>query len=406
MKTIYTDNNATTQVDPAVFEVMKPYFVDNYFNPGSLYKQGEAISEVVENSRSTIAKLLGVDGNEIFFTGSASEANNMAIKGVLESNPDRMHLITTAVEHPSVHSLCKDLERNGLEVTYLGVDDQGNIDIVELIDAIRPDTAIVSIMHANNETGVIFPINKLSQVVKKTDPMIAFHTDATQTVGKIDVNIARDFPYVDMLSFSGHKMYGPKGVGVLYKKPLVLTRPLIVGGHQEKGQRAGTENVPYIAAMAKALEIACAKFENVDPFSEAPLETRLRDRLERFVLNNIKGNKINGTRAERLGTTTSISFLGIEGEGLIYGLSESGICCSTGSACSSGNLEPSHVLKAMGIPFEYAHGTLRFSFGRFNTESDVEAIEKALPPIVANLRRLSPFWDNEKDEFRPDALKV
>ncbi len=405
MKTIYADNNATTQVDPQVFEAMTPYFVENYFNPGSIYKQGEAISEIVENSREVIARLIGAESNEVTFTGSASEANNMAIKGVLESNPDRKHIITTSVEHPSVHSLCKDLERNGYEVTYLPVDSNGNLDIVALIDSIRPDTAIVSIMHANNETGVIFPINKLSQVVKKTDPLIAFHTDATQTIGKMDINITRDFPFVDMLSFSGHKIYAPKGVGVLYKKPLVLARPLIVGGHQEKGQRAGTENVPYIVATAKALEIAYSKFEDIDPFGEPTLETRLRDRLERFVLNNIKGIKINGAKAERLGGTTSISFLGIEGEGLIYGLSENGICCSTGSACSSGNLEPSHVLKAMGIPFEYAHGTLRFSFGRFNIESDVEAIEKTLPPIVQNLRRLSPFWDNHKDEFRADPLE-
>lgn len=404
MNCTYIDNNATTPIAPEVFEAMTPYLKDLYFNPGSLYAEGEAIGKKIEECRHKIADFFGVEADEIIFTGSATEANNMAIKGVLEANPERRHLITTAVEHPSVLNLCKDLERRGYQVTYLPVDSNGQLDPVELIDALRPDTAIVSIMHANNETGVIFPIDKLSKIVKKTDPLIVFHTDATQTVGKLPLHLPTCAPYVDMLSMSGHKIYAPKGVGVLYRKKLVLSRPLIIGGHQERGQRAGTENVAGIIALTRAFDLISSSFSH-DEFSEPALERRLRDSLERFVVNNISGTKINGQKVSRLDGTSSISFQGIEGEGLIYGLSKEGICCSTGSACSSGSLEPSHVLAAMNVPFEFAHGTLRFSFGRYNTQADLDRLLDVLPKVVKNLRRLSPYWDDERDQFRANPLE-
>lgn len=404
-KTIYFDNNATTPIAPEVFEAMTPFLRDFYFNPGSLYAEGEKVAQTLNDCRKTIAAFFDVDSDEIIFTGSATEANNMAIKGVLEANPDRRHIITTSVEHPSVLELCKDLERRGYQVTYLPVDQSGQLDPLDLIDSLRDDTAIVSIMHANNETGVIFPIDKLSKIVKKTDPMIVFHTDATQTVGKLPLVLSEVAPYVDMLSMSGHKIYAPKGVGLLYRKKLVLARPQIIGGHQERGQRAGTENVASIVALTRAFELISKAHQDLDPMAEPALERRLRDSLERFVLNNISGTKINGAKAERLDGTASISFQGIEGEGLIYGLSKEGICCSTGSACSSGNLEPSHVLAAMKLPFEYAHGTLRFSFGRYNTQEDLDKLLEVLPKVVKNLRRLSPYWDDELDQFRADPLK-
>lgn len=404
-KTVYIDNNATTPVAPEVFEAMTPYLQELYFNPGSIYAEGESIAKKLDECRAKVASFFGTENDEIIFTGSATESNNMAIKGVLEANPERRHVITTSVEHPSVLNLCKDLERRGYQVTYLSVDQNGQLDPVELIDALRDDTAIVSIMHANNETGVIFPIDKLSKIVKKTDPLIVFHTDATQTVGKLPLHLPTVAPYVDMLSFSGHKIYAPKGVGVLYRKRLVLSRPQIVGGHQERGQRAGTENVASIVALTRALELVSDNNHQDNPMAAPSLEKRLRDDLERFVLNSFAGIKINGAKALRLDGTSSISFQGIEGEGLIYGLSKEGICCSTGSACSSGNLEPSHVLGAMKLPFEYAHGTLRFSFGRYNTENDLDHLKQVLPIVVKNLRRLSPYWDDELDQFRADPLK-
>ena len=404
MQTTYIDNNATTPIAPEVFEAMTPYLKDLYFNPGSLYAQGEAVSKTIDQCRQTIAAFFGVESDEIIFTASATEANNMAIKGVLEANPERRHIITTSVEHPSVLNLCKDLERRGYQVTYLPVDGNGQLDPVDLIDSLRADTAIVSIMHANNETGVIFPIDKLSKIVKKTDPMIVFHTDATQTVGKLPLKLSAVAPYVDMLSMSGHKIYAPKGVGLLYRKKLVLARPLIIGGHQERGQRAGTENVANIVALTRAFELI-SSLSPANNHQNAPIDRRLRDSLERFVINTIAGVKINGPKAPRLDGTSSISFQGIEGEGLIYGLSKEGVCCSTGSACSSGTLEPSHVLAAMGVPFEYAHGTLRFSFGRYNSQKDLDHLIAVLPNVVKNLRRLSPYWDSEKDQFRADPLK-
>ncbi len=390
--TIYFDNNATTRIDPAVTKAMLPFFNEYYFNPSSLYSQSGPTRYAIEDARTSIAKILGAKADsEIIFMGSATEANNAAIRGVLTANPDRKHIITTSVEHPSVYELCKDLIRSGYEVTFLAVDEDGQLNIKELINAIRPDTAIVSIMHANNETGIINPIEKLSRIVKMTDSKIVFHTDATQTVGKLPINLTKIFPYVDMLSFSGHKIYAPKGIGVLYNKIGTRWRPLIIGGHQEKGRRAGTENVPYIIGLNRALLIADEIMQNTNKNSQLKI---LRDDMENFLIENISAIKINGQNSPRLESTISVSFCGIEGESIIYALNEYKICASTGSACSSGSLSSSHVLTAMNLSFSYAHGTIRFSFGRFNTPEEFEKLKKAIIPTIKNLRQISPFWDN------------
>jgi len=391
---VYLDNNATTKVDPSVYESMLPYLKDNFFNPSSLYHFAKDNRDAIERSRETVAKFLGATkANEIIFTGSASESNNMALKGVLQARPERKHIITTTVEHPAIYELCKDLERFNYDVTYLSVDEDGNLSFEELLDAIRPDTAIVSIMHANNETGIIYPIEKLSKLVKMTDKEIIFHTDATQTVGKLPIDLTYDLSYVDMLSFSGHKIYAPKGIGVLYVREKSRWRPMIIGGHQEKGRRAGTENIPYIVGLAKGCEIASTELSHKNNKI-----LNLRDELELFLIENIPSIRINGAKTKRLDNTTSVSFQSIEGESIIYALDEHGICASTGSACSSGTLAPSHVLQAMKIPFTYAHGTLRISFGRYNTAEDLTSVKTHLPRIIKRLREISPFWDSKKNQ--------
>ena len=294
--------------------------------------------------------------------------------------------------------VCKDLQRSGYEVTFLGVDGRGNLDTSEFIRALRPDTLLVSIMHANNETGVIFPVEQLSRLAKETDPSIVFHTDATQSVGKIPIDLEHAYQHVDLLSFSGHKLHAPKGVGVLYIKRGTPCRAFMVGGHQEEGRRAGTENVPYIVGLAKALELAAENY--------ADEETRicgLRDRLEKAIEERIPNVQVNGEGAPRLPNTLNVSCHYVEGEGMLYQLSDCGICASSGSACTSGSLEPSHVLRAMKVPFTAVHGSVRFSFSRYNTDADVDRIIAVFPQIVANLRRLSPYWDQEKNRPRPGS---
>jgi len=324
----------------------------------------------------------------VIFTGSASESNTTALRGTLAANPDRRHVITTAVEHPSVMEVCKDFQRNGYEVTFLPVSRSGQLEFKDLIHALRPDTALVTIMHVNNETGVVFPVEKLAKIVKLTDPRVIFHTDATQSVGKLPIDLSGVFLHVDLLSFSGHKLHAPKGIGVLYMRKGTRCRPLLIGGHQENGRRAGTENVPYIVGLGKACELAAADFRNT--YSE---KKTLRNRLEAFILENIPYCYLNGRETGRLPTTTSVSFECVEGESVLYALGEHGICASTGSACSSGSLAPSHVLQAMHIPLTAAHGTLRFSYGRFTTEADIDALIAVLPGIIARLRTMSPYWD-------------
>ena len=371
--TIYMDNNATTPVAPEVFDVMRPFLTDQYFNPSSMYEQAAGPAHAVEAARATIAACLGgVEPSEVIFTGCATESNNTAIFGSIRANARRRHIITTAVEHPSVLEVCKEAEREGCEVTFVRVDKQGQLDVTEFIQALRPDTLLVSIMHANNETGVIFPIDELARLTKETDPGIVFHTDATQTIGKLDVDLTGGFANVDMLSFSGHKLHAPKGVGVLYMRRGTACRPFICGGHQERGRRAGTENVSHIAALAKACELATAAK------SEEQEVRRLRDHLQGSLIEKIPSIEVNGGGAPRLPNTLNIACHCIEGEGILYQLGEYGICASSGSACTSGSLDPSHVLKAMDVPFMAMHGSVRFSLSRYTTAEEVETVIAAL----------------------------
>jgi cysteine desulfurase len=388
MKTIYLDNNATTQVDPAVFEAMKPYFTELYGNPSSMHRFGGQVGVKLKEARASVANLLGCAPEEIIFTSCGSESDNTAIRSALAARPERRHIITTAVEHPAILSLCKFLEkRDGYEVTYLGTDDRGRLDLDEYKAAIRPDTAIVSIMWANNETGNIHPIEEMAKIAKEHD--VFFHTDAVQAVGKVDIDLSK-VP-VDMLSLSGHKLHGPKGVGALFVRKRLPFRPYLIGGHQERSRRAGTENTTGIIALGKACELAREhmKEENTEV-------KRLRDKLETGLLKAIPDTKLNGDPEHRLPNTTNISFGYVEGEAILLMIDQMGIAASSGSACTSGSLEPSHVLRAMGVPFTFAHGSIRFSLSRFNTEEEIDFVIETLPPIIKNLRKLSPFSADKK----------
>ena len=399
MTTIYADNNATTQVAPEVYQAMIPFLTEDYFNPSSMYESARSAAKAVAQARRRIAAHLGVsDPKQFVFNSCATESNNTAIFGTVKANPNRRHIITTAVEHPAVLEVCKDLERTGYRVTFLPVDRHGNLDVGRFVRELDSDTLLVTIMHANNETGVIFPIEQLSRLTKETDPAIVFHTDATQTVGKLPISMEENFRHVDLLSFSGHKFHAPKGIGALYMRPGVPCRPLMIGGHQEDGRRAGTENVPYIVGMARALDLAMENHEE----DNARVQ-KLRDRLEATLLKTISQIEINGSGAPRMSNTSNISCHYVEGEGMLYQLSEFGICASSGSACTSGSLEPSHVLIALNVPFTAVHGSIRFSFSRYNTEEDIDRILEAFPEVVANLRKLSPYWDNETNAPRPEA---
>ncbi len=402
MNVIYADNNATTRVAPEVYEAMIPYFTEDYFNPSSMYDPARHTAEAVARARKTIAEHLGAaDPKEILFTSCATESNNAAIFGTVKANPKRRHVITTSVEHPAVLEVCKDLQRNGCEVTFLPVDRDGNLDIRAFIRALGPQTALVTIMHANNETGVVFPIEQLSRITKETDPAIVFHTDATQSVGKLPIDLCDDLRHVDLLSFSGHKLHAPKGVGALYMRRGTPCRPFMIGGHQEEGRRAGTENVPYIIGLARAVELALEHRQE----DEARI-ARLRDRLQQAMEAKIPCVQVNGKGAPRLPNTLNVSCHYVEGEGMLYQLSAEGICASSGSACTSGSLEPSHVLTALDVPFTAVHGSIRFSFSRYNTEEDIDRIIEVFPRVVANLRKLSPYWDNEKNVPRPEAAEL
>ena len=399
MKIIYADNNATTSVAPEVFEAMVPYMTEDYFNPSSMYEAAKGAARAIAHAREEIAHALGArDSKEILFTSCATESNNTAIQGVVKANTSRRHIITSSVEHPAVLEVCEDLGRSGYDVTFLAVDRDGNLDVNEFVRALGPETLLVSIMHANNETGVIFPVSRLSRLAKETDPSILFHTDATQSVGKIPIDLSSDLRHVDLLSFSGHKLHAPKGVGALYIRRGTACRPFMIGGHQEEGRRAGTENVPYIVGMARALTLAMNSLEQ-----EERRVMKLRDRLESALVERIPSVQINGKGAPRLPNTLNISCHYVEGEGMLYQLSANGICASSGSACTSGSLEPSHVLKAMNVPFTAVHGSVRFSFSRYNTEEDIDRIVDVFPEIVRNLRRISPYWDSRTDRPRPDA---
>ena len=399
MRIIYADNNATTRIAPEVYEAMVPYFTEEYFNPSSMYEPAHSVADALARARKTIAARLGAaDSRQILFTSCATESNNTAIQGAAKANPNRRHIITTSVEHPAVFEVCKDLDRNGYKVTFLPVDAGGNLDVGEFIRALSPETLLVTIMHANNETGVIFPVEQLARLTKETDPSIVFHTDATQSVGKIPIDLSAEYRHVDMLSFSGHKLHAPKGVGALFIRRGTPCRPLMIGGHQEEGRRAGTENVPYIVAVAKALDLALQNHDEDDARIR-----KLRDRLEKAVEETIPCVQVNGKESPRLSNTLNVSSHYVEGEGMLFQLSDAGICASSGSACTSGSLEPSHVLIALKIPFTAVHGSVRFSFSRYNTDEDVDRIIEVFPQVVANLRKVSPYWDNERDAPRANA---
>ena len=382
MKEIYLDNNATTKVDESVFEEMRPYYCDLYGNPSSMHFFGGQVQKQVDQARKRVAALLGASPEEIIFTACGTESDNAAIRSALEVFPDKRHIITTRVEHPAVLTLCRNLTKRGYRVTELNVDSEGRLDMEELRSAIDDNTAIVSVMYANNETGVVFPVEEVAAIAKAKGAL--FHTDAVQAVGKIPLNMATSA--IDMLSLSGHKLHAPKGIGVLYVRKGVPFRPLLVGGHQEKGRRAGTENTASIIALGKACEIAG------DFMADENTRVRfMRDRLEKELLARIPNGRINGGGAERLPNTASIAFEFVEGEAILLLLSEKGICASSGSACTSGSLEPSHVLRAMGVPFTCAHGSIRFSLSRFTTQEEIDAVIRELPPIIARLREMSPF---------------
>jgi len=399
---IYMDNNATTSVAPEVFDAIAPFLMSEYFNPSSMYEPARGPADAIARSRSTVAKLLGnARPEEILFTSCATESNNNAVFGTVAANPERRHIITTAVEHPAIDTVAKDLQRRGYEVDFIPVDTQGRLDVADFVRALRPDTLLVSAMHANNETGVIFPIEEMSRLTKETDPSIVFHTDATQSVGKLNIDLRGTHRHVDLLSFSGHKLHAPKGVGALFVRRGTPCRPILLGGHQEDGRRGGTENVAFIVGLATALELAMATRDD-----DERRVGSMRDRLQHELEARIPYVQVNGGEAERLSNTLNLSCHFIEGEGILYQLSSHGICASSGSACTSGSLEPSHVLRAMKVPFTAIHGSVRFSLSRYTTDAEIDRVIEVFPTIVSNLRRLSPYWDSAGDRPRAEAMHM
>ena len=381
---IYLDNNATTQCAPQVVEAMLPYFTEKYGNPSSIHTFGGENRHVIDRARHTVADFIHAQyDDEIIFTSCASESDNTAIFSAVRANRNKKHIITSAVEHPAVMEPFRYLQTQGYRVDYIGVDELGRFNMDQFKAVLDEDTALVSIMWANSETGTIFPIEEIAKLAHEKGAL--FHTDAVQAVGKIPVDVQA--AGVDMLSLSAHKFHGPKGIGVLYVKRGTRFLPYLMGGHQEKQRRAGTENVPYIVGLAKAAELA--KKRLADGIMEKV--ARLRDQLEQGLLQTIPDVKVNGDPAHRVPNTTNLSFGYIEGESILMYLNDFGVCASSGSACTSGSLEPSHVLRAMKVPFQFAHGSIRFSLSDQTTQADIEVVLKELPAIVKRLREISPF---------------
>ena len=383
MKTVYVDNNATSRIAPEVLDAMMPYLTERYGNPSSMHSFGGTVGLDIKDARTKVAALIGAAPDEIVFTSCGSESDSTAIWAALNSYPNKKHIVTTRVEHPAVKNLCETLTKRGYRVTFVPVDGEGRLDIDQLKRHLSNDTALVSVMWANNETGVIFPIREIAELVR--DKGIVFHTDAVQVAGKIPVDVKADG--VDMLSMSGHKIHAPKGVGVLYVRKGTKFSPFLIGGHQEHGRRGGTENVASIIGLGKACELARKQFtKDMVRVQAAAGQAGIR------LLEKVPHAFVNGDRENRLPNTTSIAFEYVEGESILLMLNEYGICASSGSACTSGSLEPSHVLRAMGVPFTAAHGSIRFSLSTYNTEEDIDFIIEKMPPIIERLRSMSPYW--------------
>lgn len=378
---IYLDSNATTEIDPAVVEAMMPYLTEFHGNPSSAYRFGNQNAQAVDDARDQVAALIGADPREIIFTSCGTESDNAALNSALLNNPTKKHIITSAVEHSAVIKHCKFLEKQGYQVTWLPVDSNGLITARQVEEAIRPETAAVSLMWANNETGVLFPVEEIAEVCSARK--VLFHTDAVQAVGKIPINMKSN--KIDTLAISGHKLHCPKGIGVLYVRRKVTFHPFMIGGGQERGKRGGTENVPYIIALGKACELAAQRMEEENTRVKA-----LRDRLEQGLCSSIEGTKVNGGGAPRLPNTSNLAFPGIEAEAALVLLDQNKICASSGSACTTGSLEPSHVLTAMGLTASDARGSLRLSFSVYNTDDEVTKALEIIPQVVARLRAGNP----------------
>jgi len=382
LKNVYLDNNATTQVASEVIDAMMPFFRDLWGNPSSMHVFGGQVTRHMEEARGKVADLIGASPSEIVFTSCGTESDNTAIRGTLEAAGRPMRIITTRVEHPAVLNTCRHFKETGYDVVEIGVNHDGDLNLDELRDEVAKGPALVSVMWANNETGVIFPIREIAEIVKGAGCVM--HTDAVQAAGKLDIDMEK-VP-VDMLSLSGHKLHAPKGIGVLYIRRGTRINPLLLGGHHEGGKRAGTENIPYIVGLGKACDLARKNMSY-----ERKRVAELRDKLEDNLLKSCPDATVNGNRKNRLPNTSNMSFHFIEGEAILYHLSDYGIAASSGSACSSGSLEPSHVIRAMGVPFTASHGSIRFSLSRYTTSEEIEYVAEKMPGIVNLLRNMSPF---------------
>jgi cysteine desulfurase len=394
MEGIYLDNNATTRVDPAVVETMLPYFTEQFGNPSSMHSFGNKVGLAIKKARMQVQELLGAEHeSEIIFTSCGTESDSTAILSALKANPEKKEIITTSIEHPAVLALCSHLEKEGYKVHTLKVDEKGRVDLDEYAKLLSDRVAVVSVMWANNETGTLFPVEQMAEMAHAAG--VLFHTDAVQAVGKVAIDLKK--LKIDMLSLSGHKLHAPKGIGVLYLKRGVRFRPLLRGGHQERGRRAGTENTAAIVALGMACEQAmqAMEFENTEV-------KRLRDKLEAGILAKVPRSFVTGDPGNRLPNTSNIAFEFIEGEAILLLLNKFGIAASSGSACTSGSLEPSHVMRAMGIPYTAAHGTIRFSLSRYSTEAEIERVIEVVPEIIAQLRKLSPYWGESGPAEEPE----
>lgn len=396
---IYLDNNATTMVAPEVVQAMLPFFTEQFGNPSSMHSFGNKVGFALKKARSQVQALLGAEhDSEIIFTSCGTESDSTAILSAIKAYPERKEIITTVVEHPAILNLCEYLQKDGYKIHKLHVDEKGRLDLDEYEELLDDKVAIVSVMWANNETGTLFPVEKMAEMAHAKG--VLFHTDAVQAVGKVPIDLKST--KIDMLSVSGHKLHAPKGVGVLYLRRGVKFRPLLRGGHQERGRRAGTENSASIVGLGVAAELAGAHLvvENTEVKA-------MRDRLEQDILAAVPNSFVTGDVENRLPNTANIAFEYVEGEGILLLLNKMGIAASSGSACTSGSLEPSHVMKAMGIPYTAAHGTVRFSISRYNTMAEIEQVIQAVPPIIAQLRKLSPYWsgngpiENPQKAFAP-----